>query len=69
VEVGAALTANVVVERVFSYPGLGGLLFNSIGARDYPTTQGVFLLLSIGVVTINAMADVLARRLDPRITA
>lgn len=66
VEVGSAVTANILVERVFSYPGLGGLLFSSIGVRDYPTIQGVFLVLSLGVVTVNALADALYRRLDPR---
>jgi peptide/nickel transport system permease protein len=66
VEMGSAVAANVLVERVFSYPGLGGLLFGAIGVRDYPTIQGVFLVLSLGVVTVNALADALYRRLDPR---
>lgn len=66
VAVGFGITANVVVERVFSYPGLGRLLFDSIAARDYPVIQGVFLILSVGVVTVNAVADVLYARLDPR---
>jgi peptide/nickel transport system permease protein len=66
VDIGFAVAANVVVERVFSYPGLGRLLFDSIGSRDYPTIQGVFLVLSVGVVTVNALADALNRRLDPR---
>jgi len=69
VEVGSAVAANVLIERVFSYPGLGGLLFGSIGVRDYPTIQGVFLVVSLSVVTVNALADVLYRRLDPRTTA
>jgi len=66
VEVGFAVTVNVLVERVFSYPGLGRLLFESIGTRDYPTIQGAFLVVSVGIVTVNAMADLLYRRLDPR---
>jgi peptide/nickel transport system permease protein len=66
VDIGFAVTANLVVERVFSYPGLGGLLFDSIGVRDYPTIQGVFLVISLGTVTVNALADALYRRLDPR---
>lgn len=69
VDVGFAVAANIVVERVFSYPGLGGLLFDSIGVRDYPTIQGVFLLISLGTVTVNAVADALYRRLDPRTAA
>ena len=66
VEVGFAVTANVLVERVFSYPGLGRLLFDSNGTRDYSTIQGAFLVVSVGIVTVNALADVLYRRLDPR---
>ncbi len=66
VEIGFAITANLVVERIFSYPGLGGLMFNSIPTRDYPVMQGTFLVLSVGIVTINALADVAYRRLDPR---
>ena len=66
VNIGFAVAGNVVVERVFSYPGLGQLLFASIGSRDYPTIQGVFLVLSLSVVTVNALADALNRRLDPR---
>ncbi|MDQ2826818.1 MAG: ABC transporter permease [Actinomycetota bacterium] len=66
IDIGSAVAANVFVERVFSYPGLGNLLFGSIGARDYPTIQGVFLILSLSIVTVNALADVAYRKLDPR---
>jgi len=66
VDIGFAVAANLFIERVFSYPGLGGLLFGSIGTRDYPVIQGVFLVLSLGIVTVNALADALYRRLDPR---
>jgi peptide/nickel transport system permease protein len=65
-DIGFAVAANVVIERVFSYPGLGGLLFESIGTRDYPVIQGVFLVLSLGIVTINALTDLLYGHLDPR---
>jgi len=64
-----AITGDVLVERVFSYPGLGGVVFDSINLRDYPMLQGVFLVISLTVVTLNALADVLQRRLDPRIAA
>ena len=68
-EIGFAVTANVIVERVFSYEGLGELMFTSIANRDYPAMQGAFLAFSLGIVTVNALADVLTRRLDPRVTA
>ena len=66
VMIGTSVAANIVVERTFSYPGLGNLMFESIASRDYPVIQGVFLLLSVGIVTVNALADVLYGRLDPR---
>lgn len=65
-QIGFAVTGDVLIERVFSYPGLGGLLFDSIGTRDYPTIQGAFLVVSVSVVTINALTDMFYRRLDPR---
>lgn len=61
--VGAGL---VVVERIFSYPGVGGYMFEAVGTRDYPAIQGAFLLLTIAVVTTNLAVDLAYRRLDPR---
>jgi len=66
-QVGFVVTGDVLIERVFSYPGLGSLIFESIGSRDYPTVQGAFLVVSVSVVTVNALADALYRRLDPRV--
>lgn len=65
-QLGFVVTGDVLIERVFVYPGVGELIFNSIRDRDYPTIQGAFLLVAISVVTFNAFADVLYRRLDPR---
>ncbi|MDP1805548.1 MAG: ABC transporter permease [Acidimicrobiales bacterium] len=64
--VGAGL---VVVERIFSYPGVGGYMFEAVGTRDYPAIQGAFLLLTIAVVTTNLAVDLAYRRLDPRTVA
>jgi peptide/nickel transport system permease protein len=68
-QVGQAIVAAIFVETVFDYPGIGRLMFDSIGVRDYPTMQGCFLILSLIVVTANRLADLLYRRLDPRIAA
>lgn len=65
-EMGFAVGASIFVETIFAYPGLGQLMFAAIGARDYPTMQGCFLLLSFLIVTFNALADLAYRRLDPR---
>lgn len=66
VQLGLAVTGAVFVERVFAYPGVGRLLFESIGSRDYPAIQGCFLVVTVLVLTLNFLADVLYRRLDPR---
>jgi peptide/nickel transport system permease protein len=64
-----AVTAAIFVEAVFAYPGLGRLLFESVGDRDYPLMQGCFLVLSLLVVSANLLAEALYRRLDPRTAA
>lgn len=67
-QVGVLLTASIFVETVFSYPGLGRLMAESVGSRDYPTMQGVFLALTAVVLAANLTADLAIRRLDPRTT-
>ncbi|TAK27731.1 MAG: ABC transporter permease [Chloroflexota bacterium] len=57
----------VVVETVFSYPGLGRVIYESVLARDYPLLQGAFLLVTVGVLTTNLLADLSYPWLDPRI--
>lgn len=57
----------VVVETVFSYPGLGRLIYESVLARDYPVMQGAFLLLAVGVIGANFVSDLLYPVLDPRV--
>lgn len=64
-----AITAAIFVETVFAYPGIGRLLFEAVGDRDYPLMQGCFLVLSMLAVSANLLADLLYRRLDPRTAA
>jgi len=61
------VAATVFVETVFAYPGLGRLMFDSIDARDYPTMQASFLVISLLVVSINLVTDLVYPRLDPRV--
>lgn len=61
------LSGSVVVETVFSYPGLGRLVYDSVLARDYPLLQGAFLLLALGVIVANYVSDLLYPLLDPRV--
>jgi len=62
-----AITGAVFVETLFQYPGMGRLIFEAVGARDYPVIQGVFLVVAIVVLTANLLADCLNARLDPRL--
>jgi peptide/nickel transport system permease protein len=66
--IGYAVAGNVVVETVFSWPGLGRLLVKAVQARDYPLAQGAFLLIAVVMITMNMIADLLYRLLDPRVS-
>jgi ABC-type dipeptide/oligopeptide/nickel transport system permease component len=61
------ISGTVLVENVFSLPGLGSLLVNSVGNRDYPVVQGVALLFAVLIVAINLLTDVVQAALDPRV--
>jgi peptide/nickel transport system permease protein len=63
----ALLTGAVFVEKVFSWPGMGLLIVNSIQTRDYPLLMAAVLLGSVFVVAGSLVADILYRQLDPRI--
>ncbi|MDW7650192.1 MAG: ABC transporter permease [Bacillota bacterium] len=65
---GTLLGGAVLVETVFSWPGIGRLMVDSILNRDYPTVQGAVLLLAVTFVLINIVVDVIYAFLDPRIS-
>ena len=67
VGLGTLVGGAAVVETVFSYPGLGRLIYEGVLARDYPLLQGAFLLLAVGVLLANLLADLLYPLLDPRV--
>ena len=64
---GFVLGGSVIVEAVFSWPGLGQLTYQAIGELDYPIIQGIFLLFSAVVIFFNLLADMLYGYIDPRI--
>jgi ABC-type dipeptide/oligopeptide/nickel transport system permease component len=64
---GALLSGAVLTETVFAWPGVGRLLVDSIGSRDYPVIQGVVLLLSVSFIVINLLTDLVYAYVDPRI--
>jgi peptide/nickel transport system permease protein len=61
------LTGSVVTETVFAWSGVGRLAADSIGARDYPTVQGVVLFLAAVFIVVNLVVDVCHAALDPRV--
>jgi len=61
------ISGTVLVENVFSLPGLGTLLVNSVSDRDYPVVQGVTLLFAVIIVLINLLTDIVQAALDPRV--
>jgi peptide/nickel transport system permease protein len=65
--VGFILGGAVLIEQVFSYPGLGQLTYQAIDRNDYPVIQAVFLLSSATVILFNLLADILYGYLDPRV--
>ena len=63
----AVLTGAVITETVFAWQGIGRLLIQSIGFRDYPMVQGCILLIAVTYVSMNLLVDVVYGFLDPRI--
>ncbi|MER6178494.1 ABC transporter permease [Streptosporangium sp. NPDC001681] len=57
----------IFIERIFTYPGLGLLLLNSITDRDYTLMGGAFLLITVAIVIANIVADMLYTAIDPRV--
>jgi peptide/nickel transport system permease protein len=63
----AFVGGTVVTEAVFTYPGIGRLLIQAIGVRDYPLIQGCILFVLVIYVLMNVLVDVLYAYIDPRI--
>jgi peptide/nickel transport system permease protein len=66
-QVGTMFAGAVLVEYIFSWPGLNALLLNSLGTRDYPVIQGVVLLAAALFVAVNFLTDLCYALINPRI--
>jgi len=66
IQFGMIFSGTLLIEVVFSWPGMGTLMYDAIGARDYPLLQAAFLLVAICVLIANFVADMLYPKLDPR---
>ena len=65
---GYIVAGAILVETVFSWPGIGRAVYEAVLQRDYPMLQGAFLILTVSVVFFNLLADLLYFKLDPRIS-
>lgn len=66
---GFTVSGAIQVETVFSWPGLGSMIFEAVRRQDYPVLQGAFLLVAVCVILANLAADLVYGYLDPRIKA
>ncbi len=66
---GYTVGGAIQVETVFSWPGIGRLMYEAVQKRDYPVLQGTFLLLAVSVIAANLLSDLLYSVLDPRVSA
>lgn len=69
VQLGTLLGGAVLTETVFAYPGVGSLIYQSVGRQDFPVLQGAFILLAVTVVVANLAVDILSMAIDPRVKA
>jgi dipeptide transport system permease protein len=65
--ISALMAGAVLTETIFSWPGVGKWLIESIGRRDYPALQGGVLLVSAVVILVNLIVDLLYGAINPRI--
>lgn len=66
-ETGYLLGGSVVVERIFAWPGIGDLLVNAIGARDFTLVQGITVIFVVGFLLVNLSVEMLYLALNPRL--
>ncbi|MGC5400093.1 ABC transporter permease [Streptomyces sp. DT20] len=67
VNLGNVVAGQILVETVFSWPGLGGLFYQGLSVPDLPLVQGLFFVFATAVILANTLADVLYPLLDPRV--
>lgn len=67
INLGLVIGGAVQIETIFSWPGIGNLMYEALSARDYPVLQGIFLLVTVCVVLANLITDLIYDRIDPRV--
>ncbi len=69
ISLGFVVAGSIVTEAVFSYPGIGSALLQAVGSNDYALMQGIFLVITLSVLSANLLADLLHSVIDPRTRA
>ncbi len=67
INIGFVVAGAIQIETIFSWPGLGRLMYEALSARDYPLLQGIFLIVTVSVVLANLLADITYSYIDPRV--
>jgi len=67
INLGLVIGGTIQVETIFSWPGIGRLMYTALKNRDYPLLQGIFLLITVAVIFANLIADLTYGYLDPRV--
>jgi peptide/nickel transport system permease protein len=67
INLGFTVAGALQIEAVFSWPGLGGAIYEAVMRRDFPVLQGAFLLIAVSVIIANLIADMTYSYLDPRV--
>lgn len=66
IAIGFSFGGSVVIETVFSWPGVGRLLWNAVSSQDYPLAQGGFLMIATMIIALNFVVDIISVYVDPR---
>ena len=64
---GRMVSGAVLTETIFSFPGVGRMIYEAVGQQDFPVLQGAFLILAVSVITMNILTDLIYAYLDPRV--
>ena len=67
VSLAEIMTGTIIIEQVFTIPGIGRLLISSIGTRDFPVVQAIVVLIAAWIVIVNFAADIVNQVVDPRL--
>ena len=69
ITLGFVVAGSIVMEQVFTYPGVGKLMFQAVTNNDYALMQGIFLFITLAVLGANLVVDLLYGLIDPRTRA